>query len=120
MERKRTGPERCVELLRADLWQMSAAIRIADDRAFAVLAMNLMPSSPCPRRHANTLFEGAIESGLGLVANVARDLRDCNAGLLQQARGELHPPSRQVLHWCIAHKMCKSFREHGARQSNLM
>src|SRR5262245_43557098 len=60
--------------------------------------------SPPPRRrrHPVLALEGAMERGLGVVADRRGDLPDRFVTLAQAQRGELHAPAREIAHRRLA------------------
>ena len=73
-----------------------------------------MGSAPSPWRNADLLFEGAIESRLGLVADLGCHLRHANPFTLEQSRRQLYAPARQILHGRILYEVREAMGEHGA------
>ena len=76
-----------------------------------------LAAAPRARRHADLALERARERGLALVADLERDVDHLRVRVAQQARGELHPPPRQVLHRRLADEVDEALVERRARQA---
>jgi hypothetical protein len=75
-------------------------------------------STEAGRRHSEVSLEGPVESSLGFVADLARDLRNAVAGAGEQPRAELQPPPCQVSDGRLSKVMPKTFGKHCAGNSD--
>ena len=65
-------------------------------------------------RNAHHSLERTAEGRFGSIAGLCRDGRDVGAAAGQKARGNLHPPFGEIMHWRNADELCKSFGQNRA------
>src|ERR1700750_3468646 len=89
--------------------------------ASAVLLVDRRLASfpPGARRHTYEFLEGPIESSLGFVAHLGADIGEACA-LFDEARRQLKPPARHILHRWDLDELGEPAGKGGARKTDLL